>query len=78
MLSRHSVLAENADLGIAFDGDGDRVVMVDHKGEFVDGDELLFIIASHMQTKEKLQGGVVGTAMSNFGLEKALQKIDIP
>lgn len=72
------VLAEKADLGIAFDGDGDRVVMVDNCGEFVDGDELLYIIAQHLHHKKKLHGGVVGTSMSNYGLEKALQRIEIP
>jgi len=72
------VLDEKADLGIAFDGDGDRVVMVDNCGEFVDGDELLFIMAQHLHHKKKLHGGVVGTVMSNFGLEKALQGLGIP
>lgn len=65
------VLKHRAELGIAFDGDGDRLILVDHKGELVDGDEILFIIAMHM--KNKLQGGVVGTLMSNFGLELAFQ-----
>lgn len=71
------VLAENADLGIAFDGDGDRVVMVDHKGEIVDGDELLFIIAKHGFANGVLYGGVVGTQMSNLGLEAGLHKLGI-
>lgn len=65
------VLKHQAEVGIAFDGDGDRLILVDHKGELVDGDEILFIIAMHM--KDKLQGGVVGTLMSNFGLELAFQ-----
>lgn len=64
---------EQADLGIAFDGDGDRVIMVDDKGEVVDGDQLLFIIARHGFSKGILQGGVVGTVMSNLGLELALR-----
>jgi phosphoglucosamine mutase len=71
------VLAKKADLGIAFDGDGDRVIMVDHKGEVVDGDELLFIIAKHGFTKGVLHGGVVGTQMSNLGLEIGLHKLGI-
>jgi len=61
-------------LGIAFDGDGDRVVMVDANGEVVDGDELLYIIAMARQKNETLNGGVVGTLMSNFGLEHALEE----
>ncbi len=72
------VLSRGADLGIAFDGDGDRVIMVDHKGEVVDGDELIFIIARHRQKMGLLQGGVVGTLMTNFGAELALQRLDIP
>ena len=67
-----AVLAEHADLGIAFDGDGDRVLMVDHTGMIVDGDDLLFIIARDLHERNKLHGGVVGTLMSNLGLELAL------
>ena len=67
------VVQEGADLGIALDGDGDRLVMVDHKGEVVDGDELLLIIALHQKAKGVLTGGVVGTLMSNLGLELALK-----
>jgi phosphoglucosamine mutase len=73
-----AVLAEHADLGIAFDGDGDRVQMVDHTGAVVDGDELLFIIARDLHVLGKLQGGVVGTLMSNLGLELALADLAIP
>ncbi|MBD9602254.1 phosphoglucosamine mutase [Pseudomonas sp. 478] len=73
-----AVLAEHADLGIAFDGDGDRVQMVDHTGAVVDGDELLFIIARDLHVQGKLQGGVVGTLMSNLGLELALADLAIP
>ena len=72
------VLAEKADLGIAFDGDGDRVLMVDHTGTVVDGDDLLFIIARDLHERNKLQGGVVGTLMSNLGLELALADLGIP
>ena len=67
------VIQEGADLGIALDGDGDRLVMVDHLGEVVDGDELLLIIALYQQAKGLLTGGVVGTLMSNLGLEVALK-----
>ena len=72
------VLRERADFGVAFDGDGDRVVMVDHKGEIVDGDELIMVIANSRQKAGKMHGGVVGTLMSNFGLEKALGELDVP
>jgi len=74
---RHKVLELNADFGIAFDGDGDRVLMVDHKGEIVDGDELLYIIAMSRKTDGGLQGPVVGTQMSNLGLEQALGEAGI-
>ncbi|WP_432471105.1 phosphoglucosamine mutase [Amphritea sp. HPY] len=72
------VTAEQADLGIALDGDGDRVIMVDHKGEEVDGDELLFIIAMELKRQGRLRGGVVGTLMSNFGLEQGFKQAGIP
>ncbi len=67
------VVAQQADLGIAFDGDGDRVVMVDHTGAVVDGDELLYIIASSKFSPASAWRGVVGTQMSNLGLELALR-----
>ncbi len=70
---RQAVVAKGADLGIAFDGDGDRVLMVDRDGSEVDGDELLFIIASQRQQAGTLKGGVVGTLMTNLGVELALQ-----
>ncbi|MDH0747998.1 phosphoglucosamine mutase [Pseudomonas sp. GD03842] len=73
-----AVVAEKADLGIGFDGDGDRVLMVDHTGTVVDGDELLFIIARDLLERGRLQGGVVGTLMSNLGLELALADLNIP
>ncbi len=75
---RRIVVAEQADLGIAFDGDGDRVIMVDHNGEIVDGDELLLIIALALKSEGALQGGLVGTLMSNFGMELALKEHGIP
>ena len=74
----HKVRELGADAGIAFDGDGDRVIMVDAKGEVVDGDELLYLIASHRQRQGALRGGVVGTVMSNRGLARALERLDIP
>jgi len=67
-----TVLEHQADVGIALDGDGDRVIMVDHRGELVDGDELLYIIAMSRLQGGALSGGVVGTLMSNLGLEHAL------
>jgi len=66
-----------ADAGIALDGDGDRVVMVDHLGRTVDGDQLLYVIASGRQADQSLRGPVVGTAMSNLGLEHALNELGI-
>ena len=72
------VLAEKADVGIAFDGDGDRVAMVDADGALLDGDELLYIIARDRQRREVLHGGVVGTVMSNLGFEQALARLAIP
>ena len=77
-LLQKSVVEQGADLGIAFDGDGDRVLMVDHTGSVVDGDELLYIIATDLQERGLLNGGVVGTLMSNLGLELALKARDIP
>ncbi|MET0130532.1 MAG: phosphoglucosamine mutase [Stenotrophomonas chelatiphaga] len=67
-----------ADLGIAFDGDGDRVLMADDQGSPVDGDDLLFILARAWQANGRLRGPVVGTLMTNFGLEQALEKLQIP
>lgn len=75
---RKYVIKEGADLGIAFDGDGDRMIMVDHTGEEVDGDEILYIIARNLHASGRLRGKVIGTQMSNLGLEAALSKIGIP
>jgi phosphoglucosamine mutase len=75
---RKIVLAEKADLGIALDGDGDRLIMVDHTGAVVDGDEILYIIANAMREQGQFSGGVVGTLMSNFGLEQAFKRLGIP
>ena len=74
----NTVVEKGASLGIALDGDGDRVIMVDHLGEVVDGDELLYIIAMLMRQQGTLAGGVVGTLMSNFGLEQAFKREQIP
>lgn len=73
-----AVLEHQADLGIAFDGDGDRVMMVDGQGNLLDGDQLLYIIAMGQYAKGKLKGGVAGTLMTNLALEHALQKHQIP
>lgn len=72
------VLEEKADLGFALDGDGDRIIMVDHLGNILDGDHIIYIIAREAQRRNRLQGGVVGTLMSNMGLEIALKACDIP
>jgi len=72
-----AVLEHGADVGIGLDGDGDRVIMADNKGELIDGDELLFIIARSRRQSEGYQGGVVGTLMSNLGLEQALNGLGI-
>ncbi|WP_018981615.1 phosphoglucosamine mutase [Salinimonas chungwhensis] len=72
------VVDENADLGFALDGDGDRIMMVDHKGNVLDGDKILYIVARDALKSGRLQGGVVGTLMSNLGLENALTRLSIP
>lgn len=77
-LLQQRVLAEQAHLGIAYDGDGDRIMMVDHEGNKVDGDQILYIIAREKLRQGNLRGGVVGTLMSNMGLELALKQLGIP
>ena len=72
------VLEEKADLGFALDGDGDRIIMVDHQGNKVDGDLIIYIIAREALRQGQLKGGVVGTLMSNMGLEIALKNLGIP
>lgn len=67
-----------ADLGIAFDGDGDRVIMVDDRGVIIDGDQLLYVIAMDRHKRGVFEGGVVGTLMTNLGMEKALEAKGIP
>lgn len=73
-----AVLEHQAQVGVAFDGDGDRVMMVDGRGRIYNGDQLLYIMAADAQAKRKLVGGVVGTLMSNVALERALAKINVP
>ncbi|WP_299979454.1 phosphoglucosamine mutase [uncultured Pseudoteredinibacter sp.] len=75
---RDKVVETGADLGIAFDGDGDRVLFVDGHGDVIDGDELLYIIAAHRAAGEHGCNGVVGTLMSNFGFELALKDMGVP
>jgi len=77
-LLQKAVVENQADIGIALDGDGDRVIMVDDKGQIIDGDQLLYVIARHRKNKQRLNGGVVGTLMSNLGLEQACQRANIP
>ncbi|MCT8617800.1 phosphoglucosamine mutase [Glaesserella parasuis] len=72
------VVEAGADVGLAYDGDGDRLIMVDHLGNKVDGDQILFIIAREALRSGKLHGGVVGTLMSNMSLELALKELAIP
>jgi len=73
-LLQATVAGVGADLGVALDGDGDRLLMVDHTGQLVDGDQLLFVLANAWHTAGTLRGPVVGTLMSNLGLEKSLQQ----
>lgn len=73
-----AVLEHKADIGIALDGDGDRLIMVDAEGNLYDGDQLLYIIARHRQALGVMRGGVVGTLMTNLAFEHAMQKLDIP
>jgi phosphoglucosamine mutase len=76
-LLQKTVPAVEADVGIALDGDGDRVTMVDEHGQIIDGDQLLYVLAMARKEEGKLRGPVVGTVMSNLGLEHALQRHDI-
>ncbi len=71
------VQSQNADLGIAFDGDADRLLMVDAAGRSYDGDQLLYVIARHRAAKSRAVSGVVGTLMTNFAFEKAMAKLGI-
>ncbi|AEJ00494.1 phosphoglucosamine mutase [Nitrosomonas sp. Is79A3] len=73
-----AVKQHHADLGIALDGDGDRVMMVDKQGRSYDGDQLIYIIAKHRQQKKTLIGGIVGTLMTNLAIEDQFKKLNIP
>lgn len=75
---QEKVLEVKADVGLAYDGDGDRIMMVDHLGNKVDGDQILFIIAREALRSGQLKGGVVGTLMSNMSLEIALKMLGVP
>lgn len=75
---QEAVRLHQADIGIALDGDGDRVIMADKKGVLYDGDRLIYIIAKHRQQKGLLKGGVAGTLMTNLAVENGLRKLDIP
>jgi phosphoglucosamine mutase len=75
---RKAVVEHQADIGIALDGDGDRLVMVDAAGQLYDGDQLLYIIAKHRQALGTLHGGVVGTLMTNLAFEHAMKKLSVP
>ncbi|GAC26466.1 MAG: phosphoglucosamine mutase [Alteromonadaceae bacterium] len=73
-----SVIKNKADLGFALDGDGDRIMLVDHHGNVIDGDQIVYIVARDALKSGKLKGGVVGTVMSNLGLEVALSTLGVP
>ena len=75
---RNKVVSVGADIGIGLDGDGDRLILVDSQGHLVDGDQILYIIAKDRQQRGVLHGGVVGTLMSNYGLELAISALGIP
>jgi phosphoglucosamine mutase len=74
---QQAVLEHHADIGIGFDGDGDRVVLVDRHGALADGDDILYVLAHSLHRRGLLRGPVVGTLMSNYGLELALADIDV-
>jgi phosphoglucosamine mutase len=75
---QQAVLAHNADIGIAFDGDGDRVQLVDRHAVLADGDDILYVLARSWHAQGTLKGPVVGTLMSNYGLQLALAELDVP
>jgi phosphoglucosamine mutase len=74
---QEKVLETGADIGIALDGDGDRVLMVDHYGHVIDGDQLIFIVAKYLHINQKLKGGVVGTLMTNQAMHSGLSELGI-
>lgn len=73
-----AVKQHRADLGVALDGDGDRLIMADGEGGLYDGDQLLYVIAKHRQESGQFKGGIAGTLMTNLGLELALKRLNIP
>ncbi len=73
-LMRQTVLDNQADMGVALDGDGDRLIMVDNEGNVVDGDDIIYIIACSRQAEKQMRGSVVGTVMTNLGLEHSLRE----
>jgi len=75
---RKAVIENSADIGIALDGDGDRLVMADSTGKLYDGDQLMYVIAKHRKAQGSLHGGVVGTLMTNLGFEHAMKRLAIP
>jgi phosphoglucosamine mutase len=75
---RKKVLEKGADIGIGLDGDADRVLLIDSQGNEVNGDQILFILSNYRKNTDRLHGGVVGTLMTNLGLELALEQRDIP
>lgn len=77
-LLQQEVVQHQADLGVALDGDGDRLILVNAAGELVNGDQVLYMLAQDRQKRGVLQGGIVGTEMSNYGLEIALAEMNIP
>jgi phosphoglucosamine mutase len=77
-LLRKKVLETGADVGIALDGDGDRLILIDAEGRYIDGDQIIYLIAKDRHQRGLLQGGVVGTLMSNYGLEKAVADLNVP
>jgi phosphoglucosamine mutase len=77
-LLQATVAGVGADVGIALDGDGDRLVMVDHRGRAIDGDQLMYVIAVDRKATGELKGPVVGTVMSNLGLEHSLKEMGVP
>ena len=77
-IMQKSVIDNSADVGIAFDGDGDRLIMVDDRGNIVDGDQLLFLIIKRYVDLNNIKGGVVGTLMTNLALEEKCSELSIP
>lgn len=75
---RKHVLEQGADIGVALDGDGDRVLLIDADGNLINGDQIIYIIAKDRHARGVLNGGSVGTLMSNYGLEKAMKDLGIP